>query len=127
MRLRPIVIVDDEPSVRSGLSNLLQSEGYSTLTFDSAEALLADEIALQQAALFIIDVRLQGISGVELFKVLSHRLEAPPAIVISGDGDENMLWVAIELGALAFLSKPIEIDTLFTHIRQLLSPGEAPP
>lgn len=127
MRLRPIVIVDDEPSVRSGLSNLLQSEGYSTLTFDSAEALLADEIALQQAALFIIDVRLQGISGVELFKVLSRRLEAPPAIVISGDGDENMLWVAIELGALAFLSKPIEIDTLFTHIRQLLSPGEAPP
>lgn len=126
MRSRPIVIVDDEPSVRSGLSNLLQSEGFCTLAFASAEALLADRIALREAALFIIDVRLQGMSGVELFSELSRRLEAPPAILISGDGDESMLWVAIELGALAFLPKPIEIDTLFTHIRQLLSPGEAP-
>lgn len=126
MRSRPIVIVDDEPSVRSGLSNLLQSEGYETLAFASAEALLADEAVLKEAALFIIDVRLQGISGVELFKELCRRLEAPPAILISGGGDENMLWVAIELGALAFLPKPIEIDTLFTHIRQLLSPGETP-
>lgn len=116
-----IVIVDDEQSVRRGLCNLLHSEGYTTQEFESAEALLEDESALQGAAMFIIDVRLKGMSGFELFKALTLRLEDPPGIIISGDGDENMLWYAISLGALAFLPKPIEIDTLFDHIRREFS------
>lgn len=118
---RYIVVVDDERTVRRSLCNLLHSEGYATRDFESAEALLEDEAALRGAALFIIDVRLKGISGFELFKELTLRLKDPPGIIISGDGDENMLWYAISLGALAFLPKPIEIDTLFDHIRRELS------
>lgn len=116
-----IVVVDDERSVRSGLSNLLQSEGYATQAFESAEALLADETALKDAALFIIDVELKGMSGFELFRALVERLENPPGIIISGNGDENMLWYAINLGAITFMRKPIDIDLLFEHIRLTFS------
>jgi len=116
-----IVVVDDEGSVRSGLTNLLQSEGYRTQAFGSAESLLDDEAAMTDAALFIIDVQLQGMSGFELFIQLARRLENPPGIIISGNGDEEMLRRALELGAIAFLLKPIEIDTLFEHIRQAFS------
>lgn len=116
-----IVVIDDERSVRSGLTNLLQSEGYLTEAFDSAESLLSDEAAIANAALFIIDVQLKGMNGIELFINLTQRIENPPGIIISGNGDENMLRYAINLGAIAFLPKPIEIDTLFEHIRQEFS------
>jgi FixJ family two-component response regulator len=112
-----IVVVDDERSVRSGLTNLLQSEGYLTQDFESAESLLLDEAAMANAALFIIDVQLKGMNGFELFINLTRRLKNPPGIIISGNGDENMLRYAINLGAIAFLPKPIEIDALFEHIR----------
>lgn len=116
-----IVVVDDERSVRSGLTNLLQSEGYLTQAFESAESLLCDEAAMANAALFIIDVQLKGMNGFELFINLTRRLINPPGIIISGNGDDNMLRYAINLGAAAFLPKPIEIDTLFEHIRQEFS------
>ncbi len=116
-----IVVVDDECSVRKALTNLLESEGYATQSFASAEALLADESALRAAALFIIDVELKGMSGFELFKVLMERMENPPGIIISGNGDDNMLWYAINLGAITFMRKPIDIDALFEHIRVSLA------
>lgn len=112
-----IVVVDDERSVRNGLTNLLQSEGYLTQDFESAESLLLDEAAMANAALFIIDVQLKGMNGFELFIHLTRRVKNPPGIIISGNGDETMLRYAINLGAIAFLPKPVEIDALFEHIR----------
>lgn len=102
---RRIVVVDDERSVRNGLSNLIQSEGYTTLVFESGEALLGDDSAMADAALFIIDVHLKGMSGFELFTELTRRLINPPGIIISGNGDEAMLHYAISLGAIAFFAK----------------------
>lgn len=116
-----IVVVDDEGSVRSGLTNLLHSEGYRTRAFESAESLLDDKAAMENAALFIIDVELKGMSGFELFLHLTRRLKSPPGIIISGNADDRMLQRARDLGAIAFLPKPIEIDTLFEHIRQAFS------
>lgn len=116
-----IVVVDDERSVRNGLTNLLQSEGYLTQAFESAEALLDDETALAEAALFIIDVQLKGMNGFDLFISLTQRMTNPAGIIISGNGDEDMSRYAAHLGAIAFLSKPIELDTLFVHIRQAFS------
>lgn len=118
-----IIVVDDEHSVRSGLTNLLQSEGFLTQAFESAESLLCDEAAMANAALFIIDVQLKGMNGFELFINLTRRIQNPPGIIISGNGDENMLRYAFNLGAIAFLPKPIEIDTLFGHIHQEFSSG----
>lgn len=121
MRSQRIIIVDDERPVRSGLSNLLQSEGYLTETFDSAEALLAVPETLDTSALLIIDIKLQGISGFALVEKLAQHAALPPVIYISGHGDENMHWYAMGTGALAFMRKPIHIDTLLDCIRQSLA------
>jgi len=121
---RRIVIVDDERAVRSGLSNLLHSDGYSTRLFESGEALLSDDDALSEAGMLIIDVGLKGMSGFELFTLLKQRADMPPVIFISADVEETTLWYAIALGALTFLRKPIDVDTLLTLIRCELSQGD---
>ena len=119
-----IVIVDDERSVRSGLSNLLHSDGYTTGLFESGEALLADDNALCDASLLIIDVGLKGMSGFELFTLLKQRPCLPPVVFISADLEETTLWYAIALGALTFFRKPIEVDTFLNLIRSELTGGK---
>lgn len=119
-----IVIVDDERAVRSGLSNLLHSDGYTTRLYESGEALLNDDDALFEAGMLIIDVGLKGMSGFELFNTLKQRPGLPPVIFISADLEETTLWYAIALGAITFLRKPIDVDTLLTLIRCELSHGE---
>jgi FixJ family two-component response regulator len=121
-----IVIVDDERSVRNGLSNLLHSDGYTTILYESGEELLQNESALSGAAMLIIDVRLKGMSGFELYSVLKQQSVALPVIFISADQEESVQWYAIALGAVTFLRKPIDVDTLLTIIRSELSRGETP-
>lgn len=116
-----IVIVDDERAVRSGLSNLLHSDGYSTRLFESGEALLSDDDALSEAGMLIIDVGLKGMSGFELYTILRQRPVLPPVIFISADPEETTLWYAIALGAVTFLRKPIDVDHLLTLIHGQLS------
>ena len=98
-----IAIIDDERSVRSGLSNLLQSEGYATDTFDSAEVFLSHPLALSGASLRLLAT------------------PPPPILFISGHADENMQRYALSLGAAAFLRKPINIDILLDHIQRELT------
>ena len=111
-----IVIIDDERSVRSGLSNLLQSEGYDTCAFESAEAFLNDDTALAEASLLIIDIKLKGISGPELYRQILERTRPPPVIFVSGHEDESLSRYAPEAGAVTLLRKPINIDTLLEQI-----------
>ena len=114
-----IAIIDDERSVRSGLSNLLQSEGYAT---DSAEVFLSHPLALSGASLVITDIKLRGMNGIELFEKLRLLATPPPPILfISGHADENMQRYALSLGAAAFLRKPINIDILLDHIQRELT------
>lgn len=121
MRLSPrIVIIDDERSVRSGLSNLLQSEGYDTATFDSAEAFLLNASALSGASLLIIDIKLKGMSGLDLYRQVAQISAPPPVIFISGHEDENLLRYAPEFGGATLLRKPIKIETLLEQIRREL-------
>ncbi len=119
-----IVIIDDERSVRSGLSNLLQSEGYDTHAFESAEAFLIDETALADAALLIIDIKLKGMSGPDLYRQMLERTTPPPVIFISGHEDEHLTRYAPGSGAVMLLRKPINIDTLLDQIRRELSARE---
>lgn len=114
-----IVIIDDERSVRSGLSNLLQSEGYETDAFESAEAFLANETALADASLLIVDIRLKGMSGLELYRRVTPRA-ALPIILISGHEEESLTGYVQDIGPVILLRKPINIDTLLDHIRRQL-------
>lgn len=118
-----IAVIDDEPAVRSGLSNLLRSEGYAVEGFASAEAFLQTR-AVPAVVLAIIDVKLTGMDGFALFAHLLRCPAPPPVIFISGHGDETMQNAALALGAVAFLRKPINIDTLLEHIQRVLSRGK---
>lgn len=115
-----IAIVDDERSVRSGLINLLQSDGYTTCAFESAEAFLNEKTALSDASLVIIDIKLKGMGGFEFYEKIKTYATPPPVIFISGHGDENMQRFALKLGAVAFLRKPIDIDMLLDLIQHVL-------
>ena len=122
MRLSPrIVIIDDERSVRSGLSNLLQSEGYDTDAFDSAEAFLLNGSALSDASLLIIDIKLKGMSGLDLYRQVAQFSAPPPVIFISGHEDENLSRYAPGFAGVTLLRKPIKIETLLEQIRRELS------
>lgn len=117
-----IAIIDDERSVRSGLSNLLQSEGYATEAFDSADVFLSHPTALADAALVIADIRLRGMTGLEMLDKLRLIAPSPPPLIfISGHADENIQRYAVEHGAVVFLRKPINVDVLLAHIQRALA------
>lgn len=115
-----ISIIDDDRSVRSGLSNLLQSAGYATICFESAEEFLNDE-ALGNIDFVILDVKLKGMDGFELISRLARLHPALPVMPISGHGDEEMRKRALSAGAVSFMRKPIDVDMLLDHIQRVLA------
>jgi|SRR5476649_26811 len=119
---RLISVIDDDHAVRNGLSNLLRSAGYEAIGFATSADFLK-YYAVYGADCIILDVRLKGISGLELLAQLVKSGCAPPVIVISGHGDPHMAAKAMDLGAVAFLRKPIDVDTLLTCIRHIVAKG----
>jgi FixJ family two-component response regulator len=113
-----ISVIDDDQCVRAALSNLLHSAGYETCGFDSAEAFLASD-CLPAASCAIMDVKLKGMSGFELKEHLISLHVSLPVIFISGHSPRFANERAAQLGAVAFLDKPIKADTLLTHIRRV--------
>lgn len=119
---RLISIIDDDYAVRNGLSNLLRSAGYKVIGFASAEDFLKYNAAYSVDAI-ILDVKLAGINGFELLARLVNSRPPLPVILISGHGDERMRARAIDEGAVTFLRKPIDVDTLLTCIRHIVAKG----
>jgi len=120
-----IAIVDDDAAVREGLEALLTAKGYLVELYASAEAFLA---ALQQTqcACLVADVRMPGMSGLELQAELRRRSVALPVIVVTGHGDVPMAVAAVKAGAADFLEKPFEADALISSIAEALRPTAAP-
>jgi two-component system, LuxR family, response regulator FixJ len=115
-----VAIVDDDEGVRDALSELLLVLDLPCRTFDRAEALLAE----YEPGLFdciITDVRMPGISGLDLLRRL-RSFDAPtPVIVITSDTNPKACAQALEAGAHAFLTKPIEDHVLFDHLKSALA------
>jgi len=113
---RPIVyIVDDEPGVRNSLSSLVRSVGLEARTFaDGAEFL---ESAREDAPeCLVVDVRMPGISGLDLQNRLSQSSFPIPVIFITGHGDASLRDVLMSAGASGFLNKPVRRDALLNEI-----------
>jgi FixJ family two-component response regulator len=106
-----IAIVDDDKSVQSALQDLVESEGLSTLCFCSAEQFL-DSGAQRNAACLIADIRMPGMSGLELQAKLKADRCRIPIIFITAHGDAKMLTQALREGALKFLAKPFDNTVL---------------
>jgi FixJ family two-component response regulator len=114
-----VAVVDDDDDVREALSDLLLVLGLSCRTFDRAEALLA----AYRPGVFdcvITDVRMPGISGLDLLRRL-RSLDSPvPVIVITSDTNPKTRSQAFEAGAHACLTKPVEDDMLLDHLMSAL-------
>lgn len=118
--MNPVVfVVDDDLSVREALSSLIRSVGLRVLTFASAQEFLAFERPNATACL-VLDVRMPGLSGLELQRELSLRELALPIIFITGHGDIPMTVRAMKAGAVDFLSKPFREQDLLDAIAHSL-------
>ena len=115
-----LLIVDDEPSMRSGLAALLTQQGFQVRTADGGEEALA-LLAEEPVDLVVTDRRMPGIDGVELTRRL-HELEpALPVIVVTADDDVSTAIAAVRAGASDYLLKPVDLDALLISIDQALS------
>jgi FixJ family two-component response regulator len=112
---RLIAIVDDDQSVQSALQDLIESEGLSTLCFGSAEQFL-NSGAQHKAACLIADIRMPGISGIELQAKLKADRCRIPIIFITAHGDAKMRIQAMCDGAVEFLTKPFDNAVLLETV-----------
>jgi len=108
-----IGIVDDDESVRNSISSLLRSAGYRTLVFESAEAFL-DSGHVREANTLVLDVKMPGLSGIELQQRLIELDYVVPIIFVSAHADEEVRKVALAQGAIAFFGKPFNDEALLT-------------
>jgi FixJ family two-component response regulator len=110
-----IIIVDDDLRVRTGLENLLESAGYSTRSYASGDALL-DGGTWSEADCFLFDVRMKGLSGLQLQQHLAELGSRIPVIFLTAHTDDETRARAMVNGAYAFFGKPFDEDTLFDTI-----------
>lgn len=121
-----IACVDDDASVREALEGLLRSVRYATRTFASAEDFLRFD-GLGEVSCLITDMKLGGMSGLQLQRQLAASGLRIPTIVISAFDDEQMRQQSFAAGALGFLRKPIHDAELLALIRTALGPPSTGP
>jgi FixJ family two-component response regulator len=114
-----IAIVDDDKSVQSALQDLIESDGLPTLCFGSAEQFL-DSGVRHKAACLIADIRMPGMSGLELQAKLKAERCLLPIIFITAHGDAEMKIFAMRNGAVEFLTKPFDDDVLLEIVHAAL-------
>jgi FixJ family two-component response regulator len=117
---KTICIVDDDPSVRDALSVVFDLEGFETRTFASGDEFLA-AVDGQDPCCVLIDVHMPGKSGLEVLKTLDLATFHAPVFVISGQGDIPMAVSAIKLGAVDFIEKPFDAETVVTRVRDAIA------
>jgi len=112
-----VFVVDDDESIREALFNLLESEGLSARAFPTTEAFL-NEWSEGMAGCLVLDVRLPGMSGVELQEKLIASGIRIPIIFMTAHGDVPMVRKVMKAGAVEFLSKPFQREELLSAIQQ---------
>jgi FixJ family two-component response regulator len=120
---RLITVVDDDESVREALENLISSVGFEVKLFASAEDFLDSDMPLQTDCA-VLDVRLPGITGLELQRRLAADGQSIPVIIITAQGDDKTRDEAVEGGAVAFLKKPFKEEVLLAALESALKRKE---
>lgn len=114
-----IFIVDDDSAVRDALKLLLRSVGQAVETFGSGQEFL-DAYGEDRAGCLVLDIRMPGMSGLELQQKLNERHSILPIIFITGHGDVPMAVEAMQAGAVDFIQKPFRDQDLIDRINQAL-------
>ncbi|HEY4066856.1 MAG TPA: response regulator [Burkholderiaceae bacterium] len=127
MRSLPTVLaVDDDAVMRALLRRVFGDAGLAVETFDSARDLL-DHAAFDAPAVLLLDVRMPGISGIELQALLKARGVSLPIVFLTGSSDIPTAVEAMRCGAADFLEKPFDPVALLARVRRSLLTASAPP
>ena len=114
-----IAIVDDDDLMRSALQGMMKAVGWTAQAFASAEEFLKSGQQTQTACL-IADIRMPGMSGLELQAKLNAEHCRIPTIFITAHGDAKMRMQALRAGAVEFMAKPFDDDALLESVRAAL-------
>jgi FixJ family two-component response regulator len=115
-----VFVVDDDPSVRKSLTRVVTSAGYTVETFASARDFLTRAPFVGPCCV-VLDVRMPGLSGLELQEALAGAGRRVPIVFITGHGDISMSVKAMKDGAVDFLTKPFEVENLLTAVHRALT------
>jgi two-component system, LuxR family, response regulator FixJ len=113
-------VIDDDADVRQSLAFLLSAAGLPVRVHDSATTFLADAASAQDGCI-VTDVRMPGVNGLELQRRLRAEGNTIPVIVMTGHGDVGLAVEAMKAGAVDFIEKPFDDETLLDAIRQALA------
>lgn len=117
MTARPkILVIDDDPAMRDSLTFLLDVNGFDVATYESATEFL-DHIADNPASCIISDIRMPGMTGLELVRKLKSDHVTTPVILMTGHGDVALAVEAMKAGAADFIEKPFDDEVLLRAIR----------
>jgi two-component system response regulator FixJ len=114
-------VVDDDPAIRDSLSFLLSSADLTPVVHESAAALLERVGELAAGCCIITDVRMPGMTGLELVGELKRRSIHHPVIVLTGHGDVALAVEAMKAGVVDFIEKPFDEDVLLKAVETALS------
>src|SRR5262245_32135085 len=118
-----ILVVDDDPAVREVLTALFTREGFHVTNFADGASLLATA-RVRTPVCIILDVNIPGRSGLDILKELNAQDYPAPIFIISGQGDIPMAVEAIKNGALDFIEKPFDANTVVTRVREAIEAWE---
>lgn len=114
-------VIDDDPAIRDSLSFLLSSAGLASKVHDSADAFLERAGELEQGSCIVTDIRMPGMTGLELVLELKRRGLFQPVIVLTGHGDVALAVEAMKAGVIDFIEKPFDDDVLLKAVDTALS------
>lgn len=117
-----VFVLDDDNAVRDALGALFESFGLSVRTYESAESFLRD-LSGDFFGCIVLDVRMPGLSGLELQEQLAAMNITLPVIIVTGHGDLPMAVKAMRAGAVDFIEKPFDDDVILRSVQEALSRG----
>lgn len=123
-------VIDDDEAVRESLEALLVASGFEAETYGSAEEFLARSAShdtLCDCGCLLLDINMPGLSGLDLLQYLADRGQVCPAVVLTANPDERLRQRARELGAAAFLTKPVAESDLLRAIADARAGGKGNP
>jgi FixJ family two-component response regulator len=115
-----IFVVDDDPSVRKSLTRVMTSAGYAVEAFASARDFLAREPVVGPCCV-VLDVRMPGLTGLDLQETLARAGHRMPIVFITGHGDISMSVKAMKDGAVDFLTKPFDVENLLDAVQRAVA------
>jgi FixJ family two-component response regulator len=116
---RVISVVDDDESLRRSVRNFLRSVGFRVETFASAEDFLSSA-RRESTGCLVLDVRMTGMSGVDLLRYLAAGNVRIPAVVLTAHGNDEIRQRCLGAGAVAFLDKPFHAEALLDALQTAL-------